>query len=689
MDGTPITPRDGDLSARQYTARGGEDNEKEEDQYQFPDDGGDWQWVQDLIEEADPDEISLRVPKAVKEAQEKVQAALRPTWVKMEQGGQIYTPRTGHCLVAYDDMFYLMGGTSENGKNTSVYKFDPTTRKWEIMPVGGQPPCARSGAKTTMSDSNIVCFGGYSKRGGEYFNDLHQLDLKTAYWTKINVSEAPAPRVDHSMVSYRDAVYIFGGFKDKLRFKDLQKYSFTHRRWQEIPSSSSSPPGRVGHSAVVFDSCMYLFGGWSGRDTLDDLYQFNCDNTVYARIHGRGAAPAKRYRHSAMVYGRSMFIFGGTSKSQQRFADLTEFNFDYQQWNTITTLGTPPSARTFHCTGMFGAKMFIFGGFDGERLNDLHSIMLPGGSNEDEQKATTPRNGPTLMAAQSQAGVVEGVVDRQAEVPAIPSSIVDMALKQVIPEAARALQQQASRIMDVDERPKPLPPVRGIMSVPLMPLMESTVHLIATLTGLQACVGQALTFAREKETVHGPDAYGLTEDMVACIFLYTNEIVYNALNATLRSENREAVKSFFPFLRLLLAALQRLPSYSGTVYRGSRKDLSTNYVVGQEIPLWSFQSATIDAEALRNEAFLGDSGPRSLLCLSITGGKDISEYSAYAEEKEILIPAGCTFTVEEILTPSTAEGAGLKLFSMRQTGPSELLPSIEKEASKQGCCSVQ
>lgn len=500
-----------------------------------------------------------------------------------------------------------------------------------------------------MGDS-IVLFGGYSKRGGQYFNDLYRLDLTDAEWTKVHAMDQPPARVDHSMVAFNEQVYIFGGFKDKLRFKDMQKFSFSTKRWSEIALEGDPPQGRVGHTAVMYGYCMFVFGGWSGRDTLDDLHEFNCTSEACRQIVGRGAAPNSRYRHSAAVYDKSMFVFGGTSKSQQRFADLFEFNFDLETWTEVNTVGGRPSPRTFHCAEVCHGRMFVFGGFDGQRLNDLYSIMI---------------NGEHCGSGLKAAG---GALSKQG--------------------LGGALAQQASRIMDVDETPRHLAPVKGLGSVPLMSLMDATVHLITSLVGLQGCVATAMRFAHERTSRQGPDPYGLTEDMVACIYLYTTEVVFGALNSCLRSENREGVKRFFPFLRLLLASLQRLPSYSGIVYRGSKKDLSKSYTIGQSFSLWSFQSATTDENSLRNDAFLGNSGSRSLLCLEITGGKDISMYSAFAEEKEILIPAGCTFKVEEA---GPGEERGLVKFSIRQISPSELLPNggLADENSSKKCCSIQ
>jgi len=136
--------------------------------------------------------------------------------------------------------------------------------------------------------------------------------------------------------------------------------------------------GRFGHSACVYHSEMFVMGGWNGHDTLDDLYEFSMTTSQWYSAPSRGDVPPSRYRHSAVVYdGCCMFIFGGVDKRQARFADLCEFNFDSRSWARVKTFGDPPSARTFHRAVMYGGAMYILGGFDGARRNDMYRISIP------------------------------------------------------------------------------------------------------------------------------------------------------------------------------------------------------------------------------------------------------------------------------------------------------------------------
>ena len=90
-----------------------------------------------------------------------------------------------------------------------------------------------------------------------------------------------------------------------------------------------------------------------------------------------------RYRHSACANQSSMFIFGGIDQNQERFNDINEFNFDSQMWTRVIASGATPSTRTFHETLMFKGVMYVFGGFDGMKRNDIYRILF---DEEDKKK---------------------------------------------------------------------------------------------------------------------------------------------------------------------------------------------------------------------------------------------------------------------------------------------------------------
>mmetsp|Transcript_117160 Transcript_117160/g.373174 ORF Transcript_117160/g.373174 Transcript_117160/m.373174 type:complete len:792 (+) Transcript_117160:52-2427(+) len=332
------------------------------------------------------------------------------TWQKIEmQLGQVYTPRTGHAVVVWNHCFYLMGGTDENARQNDIYRYDVRNGTWFCLePVSGCAPSARSGSKAVVCRDSIFYFGGYTKKDGEYFNDLFEFNIPRAHWSRIETSSRASVRTDHSCVVHEASLYIFGGFDGRSRFADLHQYQIDNRDWLEV-QTNDGPMGRFGHSAVVYRAGMFVFGGWNGHDTLDDLYEFSMTTNQWYSVPGRGDVPPSRYRHSAVVYGCCMFIFGGVDKRQARFADLCEFSFDTRSWSRVATYGDPPSARTFHRACMYGGSMYILGGFDGARRNDMYRIVVPEQLPRGESKRLRNRN---LLAS--------AIGDEAAAEPEIP-----------------------------------------------------------------------------------------------------------------------------------------------------------------------------------------------------------------------------------------------------------------------------
>ena len=79
-----------------------------------------------------------------------------------------------------------------------------------------------------------------------------------------------------------------------------------------------------------------------------------------------------------------MLIFGGVNKEQQRFDDLIEINLHTLHYNKLQNKGSCPTARTFHKACVINNYMYIVGGFDGTRKNDVFRISLQDQSPEDD-----------------------------------------------------------------------------------------------------------------------------------------------------------------------------------------------------------------------------------------------------------------------------------------------------------------
>lgn len=300
------------------------------------------------------------------------------SWKEIKFNGKTYSARTGHTAVLINNKIYVFGGTDETTRRNDLYSYDIQSNLWVQVDTNGMVPTPRSGAKSIACGASFYLFGGYTRKDGTYYNDLYRFDTALNTWNKLFCSgEIPSIRTDHTAVLYENAIYIFGGYDGKNRFNDLKACRLENYEWKNVNNTGVQPLPRFGHSAVVFNDSMYIFGGWDGHETLDDLYQYNFTTGFWYELKRTvGLRPSPRYRHSCVVFSGSLFIFGGVDKSQRRFNDLHEYNIQHKEWTAKRVEGEIPSHRTFHTALVQDNIMFILGGFDGKRQNDLFSIKL-------------------------------------------------------------------------------------------------------------------------------------------------------------------------------------------------------------------------------------------------------------------------------------------------------------------------
>ena len=236
--------------------------------------------------------------------------------------------------------------------------------------------------------------------------------------------------------------------------------------------------------------------------------------------------------------------------------------------------------------------------------------------------------------------------------------------------------QHAYRYSDIAAEPrKMLLPIEGYQNMPLVSLEKAIEPLHSILPGIQSKVWVA------KQNCDTPED-GLSPDESASIYLYSMEwapqdkCLYSVLNVTLRDKNRQNLKPWFSYLKLVLTALGRLPSVRTTIYRGVKLDLINDYPEGKTFVWWGFSSCTASLKVLQSEQFLGKTGVRTMFAINCNSGKNIKKHSYFETEDEILLPAARQFKVIGCLD----QGNGLHMIQLEETDPPfpliELVPKV-------------
>ncbi|CAF1415578.1 unnamed protein product [Adineta ricciae] len=233
-------------------------------------------------------------------------------------------------------------------------------------------------------------------------------------------------------------------------------------------------------------------------------------------------------------------------------------------------------------------------------------------------------------------------------------------------------QRRILRFFDINQEPiRTLLPIDGYEHMPIVPLEIAIEPLVSFLPAIE---NYAFIV---KERCQDQITDKLTVDEAASIMLYTmdwepiDECLYVSLNKTLRSETRNKLKPWYLYLKLFLTALSRLPDLHKFVYRGVKLDFSRFYKTDETITWWGFSSCTNNINVLQSDAFLGMTSERTLFTIECHSGKDISEYSYFASENEILLLPATQFRVRGCLD----QGHGLHLIQLEEVQSNSTLVS--------------
>ncbi|CAF3681997.1 unnamed protein product [Rotaria sp. Silwood1] len=199
-----------------------------------------------------------------------------------------------------------------------------------------------------------------------------------------------------------------------------------------------------------------------------------------------------------------------------------------------------------------------------------------------------------------------------------------------------------NRFGDIDASFQKLPPVYGYRSEKLVPIEKALEPIESQIDELPYYIKIA------QRHCHFPSEHGLTRDQSAAIYIYTMEwgdtTLYRVLNKALRSENRQALKIWFPYLKLFDTALDKLPTVKEAVWRGVSLDIGKNFTKNQIVTWWSVNSCSSSVNVIKD--FLGNNKNSTLFLIEAVNGKKISGYTEYEQEDEVILRMGSQFRVK-------------------------------------------
>ncbi|KAK4555360.1 Negative regulator of mitotic exit [Recurvomyces mirabilis] len=253
-------------------------------------------------------------------------------------------PRVGHASLLVGNAFIVFGGDTKmddgDQLDDTLYLLNTSTKQWSrALPAGPRPP-GRYGHTLNILGSKIYIFGGQVE--GYFFNDLVAFDLNalqqaTNRWEILIQNtidggpphgQIPPARTNHSMISWNDKLYLFGGTDGVNWYNDVWSYSPHTNSWTQLDCIGYIPSPREGHAAALVGDVMYIFGGRTeeGND-LGDLAAFRITSRRWYTFQNMGPSPSPRSGHSMTTVGKSIVILAGEPSSAPR--DPVELGMAY------------------------------------------------------------------------------------------------------------------------------------------------------------------------------------------------------------------------------------------------------------------------------------------------------------------------------------------------------------------------
>ncbi|CAF1344469.1 unnamed protein product [Rotaria sordida] len=199
-----------------------------------------------------------------------------------------------------------------------------------------------------------------------------------------------------------------------------------------------------------------------------------------------------------------------------------------------------------------------------------------------------------------------------------------------------------SRFLDIDLNNKKIPPNYGYQNQSLLSLEEALEPIVPRIDNLRQYIKEAL------EKCHFPSEHGLTHDQSASIYLYTTEwgaqSLYRLLNKDLQSEDPFVLTPWFNYLKLFEIALTKLPTEKKRLWRGTTDDVNKNFINGSEIIWRSASSCSTTLNIIKD--LLDNDTNATLFMIEAMTGRNLSGYTKYPDENEVLLGPGTRLNVE-------------------------------------------
>jgi len=294
------------------------------------------------------------------------------------------------------DMFQLFAAStpgerdsrpSWSGTLSAADQKDYAVQVFSQTNLVGKPENFKSTRKFTCTiGEKIWIWGGSHSFPPVKSSDLFSLDVATQEWKHITnyTGVPPSPRSDHCGAAVGKNFFIFGGSDENVKpLADVHKFNTATLEWSKLEPQGEGPTARSGHTCTPLGSKIYVFGGakWDSteskwKDKSNDLFIYNTTTNTWIKPTVSGEVPLVSTFASSFTLGNHIWILGGGRKDGDFVSD-TMYALDTitLTWKNMKISGSFLAKDCISAT-VSGDKVFLFGGYRGEPVNELQCIDM-------------------------------------------------------------------------------------------------------------------------------------------------------------------------------------------------------------------------------------------------------------------------------------------------------------------------
>uniref|UniRef100_A0A6Q2YRG6 Attractin-like 1b n=1 Tax=Esox lucius TaxID=8010 RepID=A0A6Q2YRG6_ESOLU len=254
----------------------------------------------------------------------------------------------------------------------------PSTESYWVLP-SVKPfgtSLARASHKAVVQDKVMWVVGGYTFNYSS-FQMVLNYNLESGIWNTMPSNSGPLPRYGHSLATYQDDIYMFGG---KLEAgtgnvtDELWVFNVAGRSWSQR-TGMPPPHGQIyaveGHSAHVAtlesgDPVMVVFFGYSPvYSYISNVQEYNLKSNTWLVPETKGAVAQGGYGHSSTFdsASSSVYVHGGykalPANKYGLVDDLYRYQVNTRTWTILQESGFP---RYLHSAVLLSGTLLVFGG---------------------------------------------------------------------------------------------------------------------------------------------------------------------------------------------------------------------------------------------------------------------------------------------------------------------------------------